>query len=690
MEDKENLSNLSFTITTSKSYNEFYTIDIQNEIDISPKKTPKKSSFSPQRSQSYQRDKKQYEVINHSQQTVKSNGILGNALFLVSSILGNTSTNANHHFQEINNNEESPVKTIKESNSPLIKQILNGSLSKLDKTVDFGTSPMKQVNALDESPNTELIRLRQQCRQQDGKIMLLSGQADRRKQLLLSSQIQTHELSEHLHQKEVEINELSGCVVDLKNSIRSSQGKNALLQYQLKKSRKEAQSKSETISCPNNVKEVIQASPPVNRQALLMHYKRNELVLEELNKKWLQDFLGHVSFQEIQDTSILSEKVSQTLNKSKSSSESVEIWKSRYQQTEQELQYQLRFNERLRQQLHEYIDSQIEIQAHLARHDILKTTLDQGAISSSPNRFLQTWSCKSLIRNFQANSIQQSSENSLYLTQHQSTSDSSFDITMIQQVEQVQVHQPEFVSSSESEKQQGIVIIKLPMNPITRNNITSNAAPLIDTSPKNTIKLLNRLFSNQEHVDRDDIADIGSRTLSKLMSPSDTTLTPQTIVTQCENRFSFMELEKDRDQVQVNPNQSVISSIDFSVDPDTPTEQEEHEEYDMKVLRSCEAAESVDLETDTLNSGMSIYDLSKSTSPFNKLHYKDYNQRDTHLQSKLQISSIQKHVNYSPETQRLLAMNQSPQSFRNQLLKIRRQNDLIQQDINNFRLNLKV
>lgn len=74
---------------------------------------------------------------------------------------------------------------------------------------------------VDDTPNTALSKLKERQKKQDGLILVLTGQVNRRKQLLFGAQEQASQLAETLRQREQEVLGLKKEVGQLKGQVNS-------------------------------------------------------------------------------------------------------------------------------------------------------------------------------------------------------------------------------------------------------------------------------------------------------------------------------------------------------------------------------------------------------------------------------------------------------------------------------------
>lgn len=151
-----------------------------------------------------------------------------------------------------------------------------------------------------ETPRTTISRLMHERRKQDGTALMMKGQIDRQRQLLLGAQDLAQQASCKLQLKEVEVNTLKEQVSQLKHHIKGSDGQITLLKFQLVKTKAvlESQEREREISCvavQETVSDTIQVEDdetPVedikgifDRQAWLMHYQKSKTFRKALSQR---------------------------------------------------------------------------------------------------------------------------------------------------------------------------------------------------------------------------------------------------------------------------------------------------------------------------------------------------------------------------------------------------------------------
>jgi flagellar motility protein MotE (MotC chaperone) len=236
-------------------------------------------------------------------------------------------------------------------------------------------------------------------RSQDGTIMKLNAQINKRKQQLEEVQKQAEReanaLKEALEIKEQCISALESSISILKHQIRRSDGKNTLLRYRLQSM------KTQSTTAGSNLKPILEepneslssteeaqydrASGGTNEEAwfLLRHYQVSKAYMTDIcnlhdspdnneSRASTEKAVCGVSaiYDQQQDSlidlSTLKGFRSDDMNKSLLKEEN---------ELRQQLEIQRRLNERLKEQLHKWVDTQIELHTHLATTEIRTTSL---------------------------------------------------------------------------------------------------------------------------------------------------------------------------------------------------------------------------------------------------------------------------------------------------------------------------
>lgn len=125
---------------------------------------------------------------------------------------------------------------------------------------------------------------RRKSRATDGMVLMLSGQAYKRKQLLLGAQHQAEQANDILQKKETEIKNLESEVHTLRTQIRGSDGQITLLKFQLQKNRSKSIVINNNTSRKNDTVSILSSSKYTSpdRQSWLLHFRKSQNVLDEL------------------------------------------------------------------------------------------------------------------------------------------------------------------------------------------------------------------------------------------------------------------------------------------------------------------------------------------------------------------------------------------------------------------------
>lgn len=197
------------------------------------------------------------------------------------------------------------------------------------------------------SPTSMITELKHQSRNQTGIILKISGQAEKRKQLLLEKEQESKYLTDLLQVKEESVNKLKLEVKQLKESLRGTKGQNSLLEYRLMK----------TILVNQQLHEGSSQISDAANQSWLIHWKK------------FQNVLKCIETTDIEIDCKVENDVEHKVDSMKGDSSdksSHECHDVRLNALEMKLQVQLRLNDRLKFQLRNWVESQMELHLKLA------------------------------------------------------------------------------------------------------------------------------------------------------------------------------------------------------------------------------------------------------------------------------------------------------------------------------------
>lgn len=318
-------------------------------ISSSPSKTPQRGKVGTQSTKKQQKQKKNKE--GRSEKDVE------NVPPQCDNLIKTNTPIADHDYKE---NFESKQICF-EDNQCQTRSLINNDSDCHDVDSNHPLTPphtsllakkFSNDDALTESPRSFAAKLQQKQKAQDGIILLLTSQVNRKKQLLIGAQEQASQLASALKEKDCEINKLQKEVEEFKRQKRGSDGEAALLRFKLSHQRnvnnkKEAERVppplplSQEEGCSTRTNDKVQHGSP-DRQSWLMHWRRTQAILRCVRGE----------------------------------SESDDIHVMEKNRIQQQLVEQVRVAQRLEAQLRTWVDSQINIHKSLANAEALAIISD--------------------------------------------------------------------------------------------------------------------------------------------------------------------------------------------------------------------------------------------------------------------------------------------------------------------------
>jgi hypothetical protein len=310
----------------------------------------------------------------------------------------------------VNNEIKKPVNTIDITNQSPIKNsntmqesIYLNNASNVDSNtpiksiqISSSTIPKSTINNNEVSPNSKINKLQDKNRHQDGLIMMLTGQVNRRKQLLLSAQEQTTQLETNLVEKDELLSQLQQVVVTLQKDVRENHGENNLLKFQLEKSKQNNKSLEQSLVVKNEIpinfrvmKDTETCITPISTPVKIKHIEfdtsplslKSPITPEKYSLR--QDWLLHWKKSQLIFKEISNINSDNSVNNVSNNDEIIDDFDKNI--LENQLLIQKRINERLESQMKAWVNNQILLHKSLAISEINDQIMDRNSLTIDTN-----------------------------------------------------------------------------------------------------------------------------------------------------------------------------------------------------------------------------------------------------------------------------------------------------------------